>query len=504
VSDLDEIAQIAKGLAFGIPGGGRSLELADAIERRGGRFHTVRFEGSAALMAGAVGRLTGAPGVAVSIKGPGLANMVAGLATCAFEDLPVLAVTEAFDQGDQRAHKRIDQDLLTRAVVKARCGFEDQGVAAEAAALAVRERPGPVLIELAKTGDRMVVPDVASSKRDDASVLRRVEASRRPVVIAGAAVARRGWKSLIDDVKVPVFTTASAKGTVDEALPYAAGVYTGVGRALAPEVPTLAEADLVIGLGLRSHEVLATKFPVPAINIDDLDAADGFTFAAIGSESCAADVLALLKGRPGWGDDIVSASKERMRRSLLSGSFLPGHVFEQTARKWPRARLVLDTGFFCTIGEHIWNVAAADLYLSSGQGRSMGASLPLSIGASLLKRGEPTILAIGDGGIGMFAAELTLAVAERLPLLVLLMRDGTYASVRDRAVALGLTQKPLTVTEPDWAATATALGLQAWRIKDESELSAALDGWQPQTGPALIEAVFDPEPYRTMTNDLRA
>jgi acetolactate synthase-1/2/3 large subunit len=502
VSDLQGIARIANGLAFGIPGGGKSLELADAIERRGGHFHTVRFEGSAALMAGAVGRLTGVPGVAVSIKGPGLANMVAGLATCALEDFPVLAVAEAFDRGDMRAHKRIDQDLLTRAVVKARAGFEKEGVAGQMAALAARERPGPVLIELAKTGETELKASATGSARDDAALLRHVEAACRPVIVAGSAAARRGWK--LDGVPVPVFTTASAKGAVDETSAYAAGVYTGVGRSLAPESQIVADADLVIGLGLRSHEVLGTRFSVSAVNVDDLDAADGFSFAATASEKAVPQLLSLLQGRAGWGADLVALSKRRMRQALLSGPFLPAHVFECARRKWPRARMVLDTGFFCTVGEHVWDVQASDLYLSSGQGRSMGACLPIAIGAAMLRRGEPTILAIGDGGIGMFATELTLAVAERLPLLVLLMRDGTYASVRDRAVTAGLTQAPLMMKCPDWPETAGAMGLKAWRVGNESELSTALNAWQPNDGPALIEAVFAPEPYRTMTGDLRA
>jgi acetolactate synthase-1/2/3 large subunit len=502
VSDLDELARIANGLAFGIPGGGKSLELADAIERRGGRFHTVRFEGSAALMAGAVGRLTGSPGVAVSIKGPGLANMVAGLATCTFEDFPVLAVAEAFDRGEQRAHKRIDQDQLTRAVVKARSGFEDKGVAGRMAALATQERPAPVLIELARTGESASISTGASSARDDGAVLKQIEASRRPVIVAGSAVARRGWK--LDGLRVPVFTTASAKGTLDETSPHSAGLYTGVGRTLAPETSILAQADLVIGLALRSHEVLGTKLPVPAVNIDVVDADDGFSFAARGSVDGAQPVLDLLCGRPGWGDDLVASSKARMRRALLDGPFLPAQAFDIAGRKWPRARIVLDTGFFCTVGEHVWEVRAPDLYLSSGQGRSMGACLPMAIGAAMLRRNEPTILAIGDGGIGMFAAELALAVAERLPLLVLLMRDGTYASVRDRAVATGLTQAPLMVKSPDWPATAGAMGLKTWKAANEGELSSALDAWQPKDGPALIEIAFDPEPYRTMTNDLRA
>lgn len=502
MSDLDDIAQIANGLAFGIPGGGKSLELADAIERRGGRFHTVRFEGSAALMAGAVGRLSGAPGVAVSIKGPGLANMVAGLATCALEDLPVLAVAEAFDHGDMRAHKRIDHDQLTHAVVKARSGLEEKGVAGRMAALAVQERPGPVLIELAKSGESSPKASARASGRDDATLLRQVEKARRPVIVAGAAAARKQWK--LDGLSVPVFTTASAKGTLDETSAYSAGVYTGVGRTLAPETSILAEADLVIGLALRSHEVLGTKFAVPAVNVDDLDAADGFNFAAAASEQAMPQLMALLRSRDGWGDDLVASSKERMRQALLSGPFLPAQAFERTALKWPGARMVLDTGFFCTIGEHVWNSRSPNLYLSSGQGRSMGACLPIAIGAAMLKRGEPTVLAIGDGGIGMFAAELALAVAERLPLLVLLMRDGTYASVRERAVALRLTQAPLLITSPDWAATAGAMGLKTWRAANESDLSAALDAWQPNDGPAIIEVTFDPEPYRTMTNDLRA
>ena len=63
---------------FGIPGSGPSLFLLDALEKQGARFHLTHFEGSAALMAGALGKLSGRSGVAVSIKGPGLTNMLPG------------------------------------------------------------------------------------------------------------------------------------------------------------------------------------------------------------------------------------------------------------------------------------------------------------------------------------------------------------------------------------------------------------------------------------------
>jgi hypothetical protein len=48
------------------------------------------------------------------------------------------------------------------------------------------------------------------------------------------------------------------------------------------------------------------------------------------------------------------------------------------------------------------------------------------------------------------------------------------------------------------------MGLKTWRAAGEGEFSAALAAWQPNDGPALIEAVFDPEPYLTMTSELRA
>lgn len=504
MSIFDSIAQAANGVAFGIPGGGPSLDVVDAIEKSGGRFYTVRFEGAAALMAGAVGRLTGSAGIAVTIKGPGLANLVSGLATCALEDLPVLAISEAFGNEDPpgRAHKRIDHGGLTNAIIKGRAGITEPGVVGKLQALAAAERPGPVLLELAQTDVEMAIP-APMSPRNDESALSLIEKARRPVVIAGSLAVRRGWTPLLNTLRIPVFTTAAAKGAVDESLPHAAGVYTGVGLSLAPEITILSNADLIVGLGLRSHEVLSTSLKLPAINIDDLDAAPGFSFAALGTVHLASEALAGLQSHGGWGSDIVESAIERLRRALLAGPFLPAHAFDQIAQRWPRARMILDTGFFCTIGEHIWQAHYPDLYLSSGQARSMGAALPMALGAAIVRREEPTILAIGDGGIGMFVGELVLAAEERLPLLIVLMRDGTYSSVRDRAVVKGLTQRPLMITNPDWVAVARALGLGAARVKSADELNLFLATWRPADGPALVEVGFDQEPYRLMTRDLR-
>jgi acetolactate synthase-1/2/3 large subunit len=506
VSIVDDIARAAHGIAFGIPGGGPSLEVADAIERSGGKFHTTRFEGSAALMAGAVGRLTGRAGVAVSIKGPGLANLAAGLATAALEDFPVLAVAEAFGRSDPlaRAHKRIDHGGLVAAFAKGRCGLQQQNAVASLAALATAERPGPVLLELADTDASLPSASPAVAMRDLGAVLRSIEASARPIVVAGGLAIRQNFRQALNALAVPVFSTAGAKGVVDETQSHAAGVYTGAGMELAPERAILAEADLVVGIGLRTHELLVTGFKIKAVNVDDLDAAPGFDFDAVAPLRDASTILQTLLGKAAWSSDLLAAKRTRMRETLCSGPFLPAQVFELVSKSHPRSRIVLDTGFFCTIGEHLCDVRAPDLYLSSGQGRSMGAALPMAVAAAVVRRDAPTILAIGDGGIGMFAAELSLAVAERAPLLVLFMRDGTYASVLERAIAKGLTRRPLTIGAPDWSSVAAAMGYIAGEADSVADAAAFIDRWEPGAGPAFLTLRFDPEPYRIMTRELRS
>ena len=77
MSDLhvlaDGMAEEGVSRVFGIPGSGSSLTLLDALEQREVPFCLTHFEGSAALMAGAVGRLSGRAGVAIGIYygGPG-------------------------------------------------------------------------------------------------------------------------------------------------------------------------------------------------------------------------------------------------------------------------------------------------------------------------------------------------------------------------------------------------------------------------------------------------
>ncbi len=501
-------AKNGPGHAFGVPGSGQSLELIHALEGNGVAFHSVHHEAAAAIMAGTVGRLANRAAMAIAIKGPGLANMVGGMAACTYENLPMLAVCEAYgpDVPLAKAHKRLDQAALTAAVSKGRRYLAETGPGYdELAHWAEAEAPGPVLLELAGRIDQAEAIGEAEALPDAGDALGRIERAERPLVIAGTLALRLGLSAALNRMQIPVFSTAAAKGAVHEGLPHAAGVYTGVGQDLTPEADLLPRADLIVGIGLRPGEVLAAgPFQAGAVNLDPIDAPGGEGFAFAGLARDPGPALALL-AQKAWGVEETARAVARLRQHLLQpGAFLPAHAFAAIAEVFPNgARLVVDTGYFCTIGEHIWQAPKGEWCLSSGSGRYMGMGLPQAVAAAAYDPSVQTILAVGDGGIAPFFAEGRLARRLNLPLAVLQMSDGGYGSVRTRAIADGLTQAPMLAPAASWRAAFEGIGFATAEAGDGAALSGVLADWQPANGPLFAHLPMDSGAYQEMVRGVR-
>ena len=500
---------------FGIPGSGPSLFLLDALEKQGVQFHLTHFEGSAALMAGAIGKLSGRSGVAISIKGPGLTNMLPGLAACSLDAFPIISISEAYlpDAPAENAHKRIDHDQLLAGIAKVQCFLSDEGPDfANLCDLAESEVPGVVHLNIAAAAHKENIrTGIPETKKDDDPQWKTAEKllrqSSRPVMLAGTLATRSAWCEKLNNLSIPIFTTAAAKGAVDENLPHAAGVFTGVGGPLAPETHILPQADLVISMGIRHNEVLAVKpFDCPSIHIDPLGEAYSFGFkfdtAIEGSPMQIEALLDELTGK-NWGLDVVDVAGKHLAEKLDTSSFLPAAVYRCVAAHFKsEARLVLDTGDFCTIAEHAWAVSRPDLYLACGQGRYMGTSIPMGIGAAIYDAGKPTVVFTGDGGIGMFVSEIKLAVQEKLPLLIVLLTDAHLGTIRGGSLSKGLTQRPAVIHQPFWVKAIDGFGVPGARAETIVQIEKYLGGWD-QKGPFFLEIPFDADKYQRMTEGIR-
>ena len=124
----------------------------------------------------------------------------------------------------------------------------------------------------------------------------------------------------------------------------------------------------------------------------------------------------------------------------------------------------------------------------------MGYGIPAALAAQVLHPEAPVIAFAGDGDFQMCGQELATAVQESLPILVVVINNGTYGTIRmhqerrfpARVIATDL-------VNPDFAALARAYGASGERVEDAADFPAALERARAAGGPALIELVCDPE-----------
>lgn len=506
--------------AFGVSGGGPSLELITAFERLGVRFFPVAHEAAGAFMAGACS-WDGVPrAVAISIKGPGFANMIPGILSNAYEGRPALTISEAFGPNipPHRAHKRLDHRAAGQSMLKA-FGTADGGMDAVRSLLAVAraEAPGPVHLDV--WGDAVgAVPEheskraVQSGEPNLAGALRRIREAARPAVILGSLAARKLRGIPWGELAVPVVTTAAAKGVLDETHPYAGGVITGEIKELAPEATVLRRADLLVAFGLRNTELVqANPYEAPLVAVD---AAGNGAFQAgmnpaelvLASDvaGCAQTFFESLRGKQ-WGADCIQEARGRVRAELLRGDWMPAHIFDylNTWKNERRMTLVLDTGIFCTVGETVWQARTPSGFLGSSNGRFMGTSVPTAIGYAIAYPERRVISVAGDGGIRPYLAEMKLAVRERLPILFVLLSDGGYGTFSVSAKAKGFSPRAYEIPDASWRDIVGMMGCPAASVQNLQAFQDVLSAWERTGGPCFVELAFNPERYATMTGKLR-
>ena len=487
--------------AFGIPGGGPSLEWVDAFQKAGGTFITTGHEATGGFAAGAFGRL-GHAAAALSIKGPGFANLIPALLSNRYEGNPMLVFSEAYASGDSsgRRHKWLDQRAATPWLRHTLHPGDGPPVARALAAARV-ESPSPVLVELPGGVCSSAPYDSPGTFLPTTPDFSRLRQASRVMLIVGSCALRQPWGKKLGELRLPVFTTAAAKGALDESLPHAAGIYTGDGKPATMEASLLPLADLVILLGVRAGEILSPRppgknclaFEAPGPGGLDLfpdDPTDTRELDAAGEE----ELFSLLSGMS-WGVGAIAAAKKEQRAHLDSVDPQWGAAFDSLVSLAPEATHVLDTGNFTVLAEHFLSAAKPHSVLGTPNGRFMGAGIGHALGAAFARPEQPVFLWIGDGGIRSYFSELALAAEHALPLLVICLRDGYFGSILGRALNAGFETSPLLMRERHLDAAAGQLGLASVRLQGLDQLSEFAQQWMRSPTPTFAEVHLDSNLY---------
>ena len=579
---VSALARAGTRVMFGVPGGGPNLDVVGAAAEAGLRFVLTHTETAAAIMGATSADLTGAPGAVLVTRGPGLASTVNGIAHAALDRLPVVIIADTVRAAEagRISHQRLDQGALGRPVAKAvlTVGGDQAGeVAARLVRLALAAPPGPVIALMddgapaepagpaddarrddTQPGDPRLPARGTASHADDpgphadglgshangarppadgrerpagdlAPLAAALRQARRPVLLLGAhAFAHTAAiRAAVVGRGIPALHTYRARGIVPDSAAEAAGLLTGGTM----EWPLLAQADLIIGLGVDEAEMIpaAWDYAAPTVLVggwpaEHTGATGYFTGATTLTAPFPAAIDLLARWTPragsGWAPAAGRAARADAARRLaqaatatatgrIPAGSIPAGATPATGALAPqqvaatvRARTPADTIATVDAGAHmlavmpLWEVDEPGRLLISSGLATMGFALPAAIAAALCSPGQPVVAFTGDGGLGMTLAEIETAVRLRLRIVVIVFNDATLSLIKIKQRPAGQGGAEAVDYGPvSFAGVATAMGAAAAAVGTEAELVTALAAALRRDGPTVIDAAVDPACY---------
>ncbi|MDN4172755.1 acetolactate synthase large subunit [Nocardioides sp. SOB77] len=458
---------------FGIPGGA-ILPAYDPLMDSSIRHILVRHEQGAGHAAQGYAAATGRVGVCMATSGPGATNLVTPIADAHMDSVPMVAVTgqvgasmigtDAFQEADIRG--------ITMPITKHNFLVTDPAEipqrVAEAFHIASTGRPGPVLVDVAKSalealttfrwptelhlpGYRPVTKPHAKQIREAA---RLILEARRPVLYVGGGTIRSGasaeLRTLAELTGMPVVTTLMARGAFPDSHPQHLGMPGMHGSVSA--VAGLQKSDLIISLGARFDDRVTGRLDSFAPNAKvihaDIDPAEigknrHADVPIVGDcREVIADLVALLRAEADAGHtgdyeawvEFLAGIKRRYPlgyETPADGSLAPQHVIQRLGEiAGP------DTIYTSGVGQHqMWAAQFIGYekpmtWLNSGGLGTMGYSVPAAMGA---KVGAPdtTVWAIdGDGCFQMTNQELATCAINDIPIKVAVVNNESLGMVR--------------------------------------------------------------------------
>ncbi len=123
----------------------------------------------------------------------------------------------------------------------------------------------------------------------------------------------------------------------------------------------------------------------------------------------------------------------------------------------------------------------------------LGYGLPASVGVAL-GQSRRVVCLMGDGAMMYSIQALWTAAQHKLPLTVIVMRNGDYGAMKSFSKMLGSEKPPPGIELPglDFQAIAAGFGLKSVRVDRADALREALSNAFSEAGPMLIEIAVDP------------
>lgn len=510
----------------------------------------VRHEQVGAHAADGYARASGGPGVCLATNGPGVTNLVTGVACAKACFSPVVVLAGAVMQGQvyRGVFQELDQKTLftpvTKLTIDVPTARRIPDLVAQAFRTAMAGRRGPVVINFPRdllnesvetTGNALALVPPSRPGADAPAVERaaaRLAAAARPVVIAGGGVvwsgATREVLAVADRLAAPVVTSYGHNDAVPASHPLVVGA---VGRAGSPEAAeAVKRADVILAAGSRlghfttffDHRLIPKDAAIVQIEIDE-EALGRYYPAAEALHGDVGIVLrqlreALGSGAPrdarerrAWAEAQRAARRQRIDRDGRDESALikPRRVAWELRQVLPRnAIVVFDSTAGAAPAHDMLDFYEPRTLLDSLDWGCVGAGFPTALGARFAAPDRPVVCLAGDGGFLMTSQDLETAVRCRVPLVSLVFNNGCWGIEKAyQKHFFGGRYLGTDFGNPAFDRYAESFGAVGMRVERPAELRPALEKALAVTDrPSVIEVVVDPDelPYPARTEAVRA
>jgi pyruvate dehydrogenase (quinone) len=519
---------------FGMPGDGIN-GIMEAIREREGqmRFIQVRHEESAALMACAHAKWTGKLGCCLATTGPGGIHLLNGLYDAKFDKAPVIAVTglpyhdliDTFTQQDVDLGKLFSDvaDYSTRIMSAAhvdnavslacRIAVTQRAVAHVSIPVDVQEQS----LDEAEPSNRNIAHHVSFAKTDgqrvpdDDSISRALDILNRGKRIAilagqGALGARAEILEIAELLGAPIVKALLGKAVVPDDHRLTTGGIGLLGTRASHEVFEECDTLLIVGSTFPYVEYYPKPRQARGIQIDRDASRIGLRFPVeVGLVGDARHTLKALIARAKAHADrsfLETAQQHKQEWTDLleraadaaRGRLTPDRLARDLGRRLADDAIVAwDSGHNTGVLARYVNARANQMFAGSGMLATMGCGVPYAIAAALAFPGRQVVAFVGDGGLTMLLGELATVVRYALPIKIVVMKNNTLGQIKwEQLMFLGNPEYECALQPIDFATVAEGFGIKGIRANSDKDITSGLDALFAAPGPALLEALVDP------------
>ncbi|MEW2912384.1 5-guanidino-2-oxopentanoate decarboxylase [Leisingera sp. JC11] len=501
---------------FGIPGV-HTVELYRGLAASGIRHVTPRHEQGAGFMADGYARVSGQPGVAFVITGPGLTNTLTPMAQARADSVPMLVVSGVnasgtLGKGHGHLHELPDQHALAKtvALISAHVAQPEELEAALDRAFAPFSagRPGPTHVQIpldvagttSQNGPEVSVP--AQPPLDPAQIsvaAGRLSAASKVVILGGGGAkgAGRDLQALSERLDAPVVQTVNARGLMHgHPLTVPASPSLRAVRAL------IGDADCVLALGTElgptDYDMYATgSMPAMAglIRVDICQDQLARRETELAIHSRAEDAIsALLAALPAHQKHSRGAARAEHTRAAAFEEI--GADYRAQVEVLNAMRAAVPNALM--VGDSTQPIYAGNLYYdhdrpggwfnaATGYG-ALGYGIPAAIGAAIAAPDTPVICIAGDGGAQFSLPEIMAAVDENLPITFMIWNNRGYGEIANSMQDVGVPVVGCDPTPPEFGPVAASFGIPYSRVPMEPQaVAAALRETSKSGTPSILE-----------------